>query len=160
MVKLKRLNIPELDRLEGYLDAARHIFVRGQLDVTLEAALFEITGDDISDEDVISAAYPRGFNPIEYRAECSSEEMMSGVHNVLKITREFWKPEYSIPETIESNVREGYWRLVKACFDYTNARIVELGHNVPYVNIWLGFTYVLYAPDMRRCLLLVGNTSD
>ena len=160
MVKLKRLSTPELDRLEGYLDAAQHIFIRGQLDVTLDAALFEIADDHITDEDVIRAAYPDGFNPIEYRAECSFDEMVSGIHDILRVTREFWKPEYSVPEIIENNLRKGYWQHVKSCFDYTNARIIQLGHNVPYVNIWGGFMYILYAPDMGRCLLLMGNTSD
>jgi hypothetical protein len=40
------------------------------------------------------------------------------------------------------------------------ARIVELGPHVPYVNIGDGFTYVLYALDMKKCALLVGNVSD
>jgi hypothetical protein len=160
MSKLKRIQTSELDRLLGYLDAAQHVFIKGELEVTLDATLFEILDTDITDEDVIRAAYPDGFNPIEYRAECSLEEMVSGVHNVLKVTREFWKPEYSIPEFIEHNLREEYWQHVKSCFDYTDARIVALGHDIPYVNIWGGFTYVLYAPDMSRCLLLVGNTSD
>lgn len=160
MSKLKRIQSAELDRLEGYLNAAQHVFVRGQLDVTLDATLFEITGDDITDEDVIRAAYPDGFNPIEYCAESSSEEMMHGVHDILKIDREFWRPEYRVSEIIENNLREGYWQHVKSCFDYTSARIVALGHDVPCVNICGGFTYILYAPDMSRCLLLTGNTSD
>lgn len=157
---LKRLHTSEVNRLEGYLDAAQHMFVMGQLDVTLDAALFEIDGDNVLDEDVIKAAYPDGINPIEYRAECSFGDMVTGVHEILKITREFWKQEYSIAEMIESNLREGYWQHVEACFDHTNARIVGLGHNVPFVNIWGGFTYILYAHDMSRCLLLIGNTSD
>jgi hypothetical protein len=160
MSKLNRIRTSELDRLQGYLEAAQHVFTKGNLDVMLEASLFEIVDSDITDEDVVRAVYPNGFNPIEYRAECSFNEMVSGVHRILEVTREFWKPEYSIPSMIENNVREGYWKHVKSCFDYTNARIVELGHNVPYVNVWGGFTYILYAPDMRRCLLLVGNTSD
>ena len=157
---LKRLHTSEVNRLEGYLDAAQHMCRMGQLDVTLDAALFEMDGDNVLDEDVINAAYPDGFNPIEYRAECSFDDMVSGVHEILKITRAFWKQEYSIPEMIESNLREGYWQHVKACFDHTNVRIVELGHNVPFVNIGGGFTYILYAHDMSRCLVLIGNTSD
>jgi hypothetical protein len=57
-------------------------------------------------------------------------------------------------------LREGYWQHVKSCFDYTNARVIELGDHIPYVNIGGGFTYILYASDMSRCLLLVGNLSD
>lgn len=160
MTMLNRLHTSEVNRLEGYLHAAQHMFVRGQLNVTLDAALFEMDGDNVLDEDVINAAYPGGSNPIEYRAECSFDDMVSGVHKILKITREFWKQEYSIPEMIESNLREGYWQHVKACFDHTNARIVKLGHDVPFVNIGGGFTYILYAHDMSRCLLLIGNSSD
>jgi hypothetical protein len=31
---------------------------------------------------------------------------------------------------------------------------------VPFVNIGLGFCFIMYASDMRRCMLLVGNVSD
>ncbi len=159
MSKLKQVNTSDLARLEGYLEAAQHIFTRGELDVTLETALFEISDSDVTDEDVIRAAYST-FSPIEHRVECSLDEMMSGVHNILTITRRFWKSDDWVPKMLENNLRERYWQLVKCCFDYTNARIVELGNDVPYVNISGGFTYILYAPDMSRCLLLVGNTSD
>ena len=160
MSKLKRLQSSELDRLAGYLAAAQYVCIRGQHNLTLDAALFEILGRDITDEDVISAAYPDGFSPIEHRAECSLENMTSGVEDNLSLAREYWMQEYSIADIIESNVRAGYWQHVKACFDYANARIIELGHDVPYVNIGGGFTYLLYAADMSRCLLLVGNFSD
>jgi hypothetical protein len=141
MTMLKRLLTSEVNRLEGYLDAAQHMFVMGQIDVTLEAALFEMDGDNVLDEDLIHAAYPDGFNPIEYRAECSFDDMVSGVHKILKITRQFWKQEYSVPEMIESNLREGYWQHVKECFDHTNARIVELGHDVPFVKFGVALLY-------------------
>jgi hypothetical protein len=160
MSKLRRIRTPELDRLEGYLSAAQHVFFKGELEVRLDAALFEITSNDISDEEVVLAAYPDGFNPIEHRAACSIKEMMDRVNNILSITKAFWKPEYSARERVEDHLREGYWQHVKSCFDYTYARIVELGHNVPYVNIGGGFTYILYAADMSRCLVLMGNTCD
>ena len=50
MSKLRRIRTPELDRLEGYLSAAQHVFFKGELEVRLDAALFEITSNDISDE--------------------------------------------------------------------------------------------------------------
>ena len=69
--------------------------------------------------------------------------------------------EYSgIANIIERNLRDGYWEHLQACFDYRNARIVELGHDVPWVNIGGGFTYVLYGRDMSNCALLVGNVCD
>ncbi len=159
MSKLNRIQTSELDRLEGYLEAAQHIFTRGELDVTLEASLFEISDSNITDEDVIRTAYS-SFNPIEHRVECSLDEMMSGVNDILSIDRRFWKPDDWVPKMLEKNLREGYWQHVKSCFDFTNAKIVELGNDVPYINISGGFTYILYAPDMSKCLLLVGNTSD
>ncbi len=159
MSRLQRIQSFETNRLEGYLEAAQHIFTKGELDVTLEAALFEISDSNITDEEVIIAAYST-FNPIEYRAERNLDEMLSGVHEIFSITRRFWKSDDWVPKMLENNLRERYWQLIKCCFDYTNARIVELGNDVPYINISGGFTYILYAPDMSRCLLLVGNTSD
>lgn len=158
MGNLQRIENFETNRLEGFLEAAQHIFTRGELDVTLETALFEILDSDVTDEDVIRAAYST-FNSIEFRAKRNLDEMMSGVHNILSITR-IWKPDDWVRKMLENNLRERFWQLVKCCFDYTQAKIVELGNDVPYVNISGGFTYILYAPDMSRCLLLVGNTSD
>jgi hypothetical protein len=109
---------------------------------------------------VIREAYADGFNPIEHRVEKSIDEMVTVVQKVLSIDRYNWKPEYSHSERIEASLREGYWQHVKSCFDYTNARVIELGDHIPYVNIGGGFTYILYASDMSRCLLLVGNLSD
>jgi hypothetical protein len=63
-------------------------------------------------------------------------------------------------ELIERELREGYWRHLEACFDYKHSRVVELGYNIPYVERGDGFTYILYAPEMSRCNLLVGNASD
>jgi hypothetical protein len=160
MNKLKRIQSPESDRLSGYLEAAQYICIKGQYDVMLDAACFEILDKEIDDEDVVDAAYQGGYNPIEHRAECSVEAMVAGVHNTLSLSRGFWKPEYTIPDLVENNIREGYWRHVGACIDYKNARVVELGWHVPHINISGGFTYVLYAGDKKRCMLLVGNVSD
>ena len=160
MSKLRKLESPAIDRLNGYLAAAGHVFTRSQLDVSLEAAFFEIADPNITDEDVVIAAFTT-FNPIERRQGCSLEEMIAGVHRTLSMTRRWWNPEYSgIPYLIERELREGYWEHLKACFKYENARIVELGSHVPYVNMGDAFTYVLYAPDMSRCAILVGNVSD
>ena len=159
MGNLQRIENFETNRLEGFLEAAQHIFTRGDLEVTLEALLFEILNNDVTDEDVIHAAYST-FNAIDYQAERSLDEMLSGVHSILNIDRRFWTSDDWVPKMVENNLRERFWQLVKCCFDYTDAKIVELGNNVPYVNISGGFTYILYAPDMSKCLLLVGNTSD
>lgn len=159
MSKLKKIQTPEFNRLEGYLNSAQHIFTRGELDVALEAALLEITDKDISEEDVIQASYSR-YNTIESRVECSLSEMTSNVNNFLTISERFWRRDDWMQKMIENNLREGYWQHIKSCFDYTNARIVEIGYDVPYVNISGGFTYILYASDLSQCLLLIGNTSD
>jgi hypothetical protein len=159
-MKLQHLQTTEVIRLEGYLEAAQHVFTKGDLDVSLEVALFEISDSNITDEEVIRAAYPNS-NPIEHRAESSVQEMTARVHGLLSIAKGFWQSR-RVAELLEEKLREGYWEHLKSCFDYTNARIVELGDDVPYVNIphGEGFTFVCYAPDMSRCLLLVGNISD
>jgi hypothetical protein len=158
MTKLKRVQTTELDRLQGYLAAAQYVFTKGELDVFLEATLFEISDKSVTEEDVLQAAYSRS-NAIDYRIERGLEETISGIHEILSIAKGLRRSDW-VTEMIENNLREGFWRFVKDCFDYTNARIVELGNDVPYINISRGFTYIFYAPDNSRCLLLVGNTTD
>jgi hypothetical protein len=160
MTKLRRLATPAIDRMDGYLTAAQHAFIKGEFDVTLEAVFFEILDGTITEDDIVIAAYS-DFNPIEQRHECSLEEMITGVQEILSLPRRMWNSEYSgIPNIIEKNLRDGYWEHLQTCFDYKSARIVGLGHHVPYVNIGGGFTYVLYAIDMSKCALLVGNVCD
>jgi hypothetical protein len=87
--------------------------------------------------------------------------MLKAVHETLSLQRKLWNPECpGIPTLIEENLRAGYWQHLEACFDYKNAQVIELGHDVPYVNIEGGFTFVLYAPDRSECALLVGNVCD
>jgi hypothetical protein len=146
--------------MKGYLAAAQLAFIRSQYDVILEASFFEITETPISNEEVVIAAYG-DFNPIAVQRECSLDDMINGIHKTLTLTRRMWNPEYpGIPNILEKNLREGYWEHLKDCFEYETARIVELGNDVPYVNIGGGFTYVLYALDMSECALLVGNICD
>jgi len=129
------------------------------MNVALEATLFEIINEGVTDEDVVSAAYD-SYNPIEMRSECTIEEMITNIEALLTINRSYWKPPDGYADDIESDLREGYWKHLEECFDYKHARVVELGTSVPYVEMGRGVTYVLYAPDMSRCLLLVGNESD
>src|SRR5687767_1287427 len=107
MTKLKRMQTTELNRLHGYLAAAQHVFTKGELDVTLEAALFEISDTSVTDEDVIQAAYSRS-NPIEYSTERSLEEAISGIHEILSIAKGLRRSDW-VTEMIENNLREGFW---------------------------------------------------
>jgi hypothetical protein len=160
MEKLRRVTSPQIDQLTGYLDAAQHAFIKGQYDVSLDATVFEIAAATVTDEDVLTAAY-EGFNPIEYRADCSVKTMVARINDVLTLRREMWADNFrGIPYIVEERLRTGYWAHVRACFDCDNARIVELGPDVPGVNIGIGFCFVLYASDMRTCMVLVGNVSD
>jgi len=160
MSKLRQIQTRELDRFRGFQNAAKLVFFKGELSVTLEATLFEIATPGISDEDVVLEAYPDGSNPIEDGAERSIEEMVASVHEVLSIPKAYWQTHNRVREIIENDLREAYWEHLKACFDYKEARIIELGSDIPWVTMGAGFTYVLYAPDMSRCLLLVGNQTD
>ena len=160
MENLNPVTSPEIDRLTGYLAAAQHAFMKGQLDLSLEANVFEIADGSVTDEDVLTAACD-GFNPIEHRAECSFEAMFVRTNEVLTLSKRVWATDSSgIPAIIEERLREGFWQHVRASFDCQNARIVELGPDVPFVNIGVGFCFILYASDMRKCMLLVGNVSD
>jgi len=160
MDKLRRVTSPEIDRLTGYLAAAQHAFIKAQYDVSLDASVFEIADASVTDEDVLTAAYD-GFNPVEHRAECSLEAMVARIHEVLQLPRRMWAADFcGIPGIVEERLRDGYWSHVRACFDFGNSRIVELGWHVPFVNIGVGFCFIMYASDMRRCMLLVGNVSD
>ena len=118
MSKLRRIRRPELDRLEGCQSAAKLVFMKGELSVTLEAALFESAIPSISDEDVVLAAYPDGSNSIEHRAERSIEEMVAAVNEVLRIPQAYWQTNNRVREQIENDLREGYWAYLEACFDY------------------------------------------
>ena len=160
MENLRRVSSRQIDQLAGYLDAAQHAFIKRQYDVSLDAAVFEIADTTVTDEDVLTAAYD-GFNPIEHRAECSVEAMVARINDLLTLRREMWVADFrGIPSMTEERLRDGYWSHVRACFDCDTARIVELGPDVPFVNIGVGFCFVLYAPAMDRCMLLVGNVSD
>ena len=160
MDKLQRVTSPEVDRLTGYLAAAQHAFIKGQTDVSLEATVFAIADATVTDEEVLTAGYD-GFNPIDHRAECSLETMVARINEVLTLPRRMWAADCrGIPAIVEERLRDGYWSHVRACFDCDNARIVELGAHVPFVNIGAGFCFILYASDMHGCMLLVGNVSD
>ena len=160
MDTLRRITTPELDSFAGYLEAAGYTLRKGQYDVTLYVACFEILDANVTDLEIVVAAHGNS-NEIEHRTECSFSDMVSHIHETLSLPRQMWAADYcGIPGIIEQNLREGYWSHLRACFDYENARIVELGWHVPFVNVGGGFTFVLYAPDMTRCALLVGNVTD
>ena len=160
MTKLIRIENPQFSRFEGYISAAQHVFRKGQLTIGLEATLFEITDGTVTNEEVVGYAYVDDSNPIEHSSESTVDEMIAKVNAAMTISRKFLNPEYMFGELIESNLREGYWNYLEACFEYKRARVVELGYHVPYVNVGNGFTYVLYSADLFRCMLLVGNSSD
>jgi hypothetical protein len=158
--KLCRIESREIDLFAGYLEAAGYAFRKGQCDVTLDAHCLEILDPPVNDWEVVIAAYGSS-NEIQYRAECSLDAMIARVHELLTVRRQMFTADYcGIPGIIEQNLRDGYWSHLAACFDYRNARIAELGPHVPWVNIGRGFTFVLYAPDMSACALLVGNQTD
>ena len=160
MEKLRRIETREIDLFAGYLQAAGYAFPQGQYDVTLHAHCFEILDTSVTDWDVVIAAYGDS-NEIEHRAECSLDVMTGHVHELLTVRRQMFVADYAgIPGIIEQNLRDGYWSHLAACFDYRKARIVALGWSVPWVNVGVGFTFILYAPDMSACTLLVGNVTD
>lgn len=163
MNKVTPISNHAIQRFTGYLAAAECAFMKGQCYVTLEASFFEILDKTISNIEVLNAAYGPGadFNGIKVERVCSVEEMIDGVHAILTMPRSMWRQDcQGIPAIIEANLRKGYWDSLQECFDYQQARIVELGSNIPWVNIVGGFTYILYSNDMRQCAILVGNTTD
>jgi hypothetical protein len=158
---LFRRQTPELDRIAGYLDAAQHVFIQGQYDVSLDVAAFDVSAEVVTEDEILQAAYPDGCNSIEHREGYSLDQMIADIERVLTIRREYWNPEFGgSPNRIESNLRKGYWSHIRACFPIDDARIVKLGWDVPFVNIGEGFTFVLYSTEPCRCLLLVGNVCD
>jgi hypothetical protein len=157
--KLRPIVSPDLDRFTGYLQSAGHAVRRGQYDVTLYVDVFEILDANCTDLEIVIAAHGNS-NEIEHRTECSLAHMVAQVHETLSLPRQMWAADYcGIPGIIEQNLRDGYWAHLRTCFNYENARIVELGWHVPFVSIG-GFTFVLYTPDMTRCALLVGHVLD
>jgi hypothetical protein len=158
---LRRIQTLETEYLRGFLQAAGPAFRTGNLELWLDAACFEILAQQVSVEDVISAAYPEADSDIESTEECTLESMMAHINSILTVSRQHSNPEFpGIPLRLERRLREGYWTHIRACLDYTQARITKVGGDVPAISIGDGFTYVLYANDDRRCLILVGNVSE
>jgi len=158
--KLRSIENREIDLFAGYLQAAGYAFRQGQYDVTLHVHGFEILDPAVTDWEIVIAAYGAS-NEIEHRAECSLDTMVARVHETLTVRRQMFTADYrGIPGIIEQNLRDDYWSHLAACFDYRNARIVELGWYVPWVNVGVGFSYILYARDMSACVLLVANVTD
>ena len=156
---LSPLESVEWARFSGYLAAVQLMFVRGNLELTLESAFYEIIGA-VSDEQVIQWTYP-ATNEIEYRQQVTLENMRERISKTLSLSRVYWTPKYhELATFIETNIVDGFWHHIKACIDVDTARIVELGNNVPYVNIGEGFTYIVYSQEQPRCMILVGNWSD
>lgn len=144
MDKLRRIVTPELDRFAGYLQAAGYALCKGQYDVTLDVTCFEILVASVSDLEIVLPAHGDS-NEIEHRTESSLDNMVAHVHEILTLPRQMWAADYcGIPGIIEQNPRDGFWSHLRACFDYENARIVELGWHVPFINVGVGFTFVLY----------------
>jgi hypothetical protein len=158
---LKRLRTLETERLSGFLEAAGPAFRTGNLELCLDAVCLEILDHQVTDEQVISAAYPDANNEIESKEESSLEAMMAHVNSLLTVGRQNSNPEFpGIPLRLERKLRERYWSYIRACFDYTQARIVGIGGDVPFITIGDGFTYILYSNDNKRCLILVGSVSE
>ena len=160
MSKLRAITNPAVDRFNGYLEAASIALLKGQCDLTLEASFFEINDKSITNREVVFEVYGDG-NEIEFERVRSLREMVDGINKVLTLPLKMWSLEHQgFPRLIEENLRSGFWRHLKRCFDYENAKIVELGPDVPWVNIGHGFTYVLYTADRTAVALLLGNSTD
>ena len=78
----------------------QRVFKNGELDVSLEATLFEISDKGVTDEDVVSEAYAGDFNPIDRRSESTVEKMATQIDALLTIHRSYWKPPCVYPEFI------------------------------------------------------------
>lgn len=159
MGNLKPIRSEEWARFNGYLEALQLVFPRGELNLSLESAFYDIA-DAVTDEEVILSTFAAS-NAIESRQDVTLAHMRSLVNKTLSLTRSYWAPNYQpVAALIEEGFREGFWRHLKACLDPETATVVELGNNVPYVNMGEGFTLILYSPDRSRCMVLVANWSD
>ena len=56
MTKLRPFSNPAIDRFTGYLKAAELAFIKGQVDVSLEASFFEIADDTVTGIEVVNEA--------------------------------------------------------------------------------------------------------
>jgi hypothetical protein len=153
------LQTKEWARFSGYLAAVQYMFVRGELDLTLESVLYE-SNNTVTDEDVIEATYSR-TNEIEYRQEITLEQMRQRIDQTLSLPRAYWESKYhALAALMEKKISDGFMRHLEECIDIRTARIVELGYHVPYVNVDDGFTLILYSQEKARCMILVANWSD
>ena len=105
------------------------MLVRGELELTLECAFYEIV-NTVTDEQVIHSTYAAS-NEIEYRQEVTLGQMRDRISQTLSLTRVYWRPKYhGLAALIEKNISEEFWRHVERCIDVGTARIVELGNNM------------------------------
>ena len=144
----------------GYLKAAQLMFVHGDLDLTLEAAFYDIAAD-VTDEEVVHFTYPH-VNELKCHTKVSTEAMVHTVNSVLTLPRSYWSHrQVGVAAFIEKRLREGFWKHLAAAIDFENSSVVQVtDEDVPYVNMGAGFTYILYTPDSLHCMLLVANWSD
>jgi len=156
--RITTLDNSSINRFKGFLSGVQLILKRRQYDVALEAFLFQLNDADVTDEDVIAAAYSDGYNPILHHELVPLDTVIAEVNSFLTLARDIWN-QGPLIDVIEGELRDGYWNHLKPCIDYRSAQIVSVGPHVPYMNIMKGFTYILYA-DRSRALLLVGNISD
>jgi hypothetical protein len=160
MARLDRITNPDVARLCGYLEATQYAFMQGQYDMLLEAHVFRIGASDVTEGEIIEAAYPDANSLLDKYGAVATENMKGRVNAELSLRRGDWNPDVpGIPNIIEARLREGFWKHLNECFPLEATRAVECDPDTPYVNLG-GFTYILFAKRRESCLLLVCNVMD
>jgi hypothetical protein len=128
--------------------------------MALEAHIFRFNVSDVTNDEIIRAAYPEANAQTAAHVAVTVDEFRARVNADLSFRRIDWNPDVpAVPNIIEARLREGFWRHLDECFLMGDARIVEVDPHTPYVN-FSGFTYILFSADNGICLLLMCNLMD
>jgi hypothetical protein len=157
MTMLQPLQCSELERLRGYLDAARRCFARSQEETWLEAHLFAVSGGDLTYAEVLRAVFPQGTDGMPtVTIPFSVEDMVATASQLFRIflyDTVDGRPRRGL-DRIEQSLRAGLWAHIEAVIDYREAAIYA-PLDAPYGAT---FTFIVRNDRQKRLFFFAGGS--
>jgi hypothetical protein len=165
--ELKPLDTPEFHRLDGCLDGMSGLIGEGQLDWYFDVKGFELNDADISVTTIIKTAYSGSRPDKATISECSSREMLDELNRQISVERPMWGDPNKTARVPLLRDDAAFWRLLKACIDYEQARIFEYipSYDVNVQDelrsgITKEFTFAIVNHAQQRCVIFSGANCD
>lgn len=158
-MKTKRLELPEVDQLRGYLAAVGDILQTGEIRWCFEIVLFEVE-EQFEVVDFLRSTYP------DSRADSTKVHESSVADIIETFSLELGRfPSATTPRVLflVSTQSAEFWEYLRACIDYENARIMEYfsSERDSLLHGLMGeFAMIFYNIQLKRALILIGATSD